>query len=146
MGMRGLVFGAGILGVLAVTGCDDSSSSDGVVVGTPVDAVASVVATVVAGPTISIGKIDRFPGGTAVVSSEHVLVGISCEAGVVTMTTRVGTFSGAMDCGAMPPVETIERFVGKAVAITISVGRLRIENPEAGSLELPASGTKQVEG
>jgi hypothetical protein len=114
-----------------------------VVVGAP---VASVVVTVAGEATATIGKIDRFPGGTAVVSSEHNLVGISCEAGAVTMTTSAGVFSGSMDCAAMPPSETIDRFVGKAVAITISETRLKIENPEAGSLDLPASGAKQVEG
>ena len=138
--MRGLVFGAVLLGMLAMTGCDDSSRGDGVAVGTP---VASVVATVEGEATTTIGKIDRFPGGTVVVSSEHVLVGISCEAGTVTLTTSVGMFSGAMDCGAMPPVETIDRFVEKAIAITISESQLRIENPEAGSLDLPARGVRQ---
>ena len=140
MGVRGLFAGAVMFGMLALVACDDSSPADGVVVGTP---VASVVAMVEGEATTTIGKIDRFPGGTVVVSSEHVLVGISCEAGAVTMTTSAGTLSGAMDCGAMPPAETIERFVGKAVAITISEGRLRIENPEAGSLDLPASGARQ---
>jgi hypothetical protein len=127
----------GLLGVLAFAGCDESLPIDRVAVGTP---VSSIVATVAGEATTTIGKIDRFPGGTAVVTSEHTLVGISCDVGTMTMTTSVGVFSGAMDCGAMPPVETIERFVGKAIAITISESRLKIENPEAGSLELPASG------
>ena len=45
------------------------------------------------GATVTVGKIERYPGGTAVVTSDYVLQSISCEGGrsVASATTGRGT-------------------------------------------------------
>jgi hypothetical protein len=109
------------------------------------DGRINVTTSVPSAPTVVIGKIDRFPGGTAVVTSEYVLQSMTCEAGVLTLTTSAGAFTGTMDCGQMVSPDIVGRFVGRPIVITISATRLRIEHPEAGSLDFPASGASQRE-
>ncbi len=108
--------------------CSDSGADD----------VRVTPPTVAAGGEATFGAIERFPGGTAVVTSPHTLVAITCDGTTVTMTTTAATFTGTMDCSAMPPADIIGRYIDRAVAITIGGGRLKIENPDAGSLDLPA--------
>ena len=109
-----------------IAACGDSS--DGVQLTTP-------------GPegVATIGQIEHFPGGQATITSDHVLVSISCENGVITMVTSAGRFTGTMDCQAQVGQDVLDRFVGKPIAITITDARLKIENPEAGSLDYPAT-------
>lgn len=113
-----------------ISACSDSGADDDVRVTTP---------TASNGPEATYGAIERLPGGTAVITSPHTLVAITCDGTTVTMTTTVATFTGTMDCKAMPPAEIIARYTDKTIAITIGGGRLKIENPEAGSLDLPAT-------
>jgi len=133
MGGRWLVVAGVVAAALLAAGCDDSSDGG----------IDVTTGTVGAGATVVVGKIERFPGGTAVVTSDHVLVAITCSAGTLTVTTSAGVFSGTMDCGQMATADVIDRFVGKAIVITISETRLKIENPEAGSLDFPAVGARQ---
>ena len=85
------------------------------------------------------GTINRLPNGVATVTSEYVLQSITCDAGRLTMITSAGSFVGTMDCAAQVTQENIDRFVGKPVLITITDTRLKIEHPEAGSLDYPAT-------
>ena len=91
------------------------------------------------GSESTFGAIERLPGGTAVITSPHTLVAITCSETTLTLTTTAGTFAGTMDCSAMPTTDIIERYTGKPIVITIGGGRLKIENPEAGSLDFPAT-------
>ena len=124
-------FTLAIVSALAVfvAACSDSSADD-VRVTTPTGSP---------GAEATYGAIEHLPGGTAVVTSPHTLVAITCDGMTVTMTTTAATFTGAMDCTAMPPAEIIARYIDKTIAITIGGGRLKIENPEVGSLDLPAT-------
>ena len=131
-GGRCLLVAGVVAAALLVAGCDDSSGGGN-----------DVRTETAAGATVTVGKIERFPGGTAVVTSDHVLQSIACEGGTLTLTTSAGAFSGSMDCAQMVEADVVGRFVGKAIAITISETRLRIENPEAGSLDFPASSARQ---
>lgn len=132
-GRWSLVAGGVALAAVLLVGCDDSSGGIAVSTGT---------AAAPAGATVVVGKVERLPGGTVVVTSDHVLQSIVCEGGVLTLTTSAGVFSGTMGCGQMVGADIVGRFVGKAVVITISDTRLRIEHPDAGSLDFPAAGAR----
>jgi hypothetical protein len=114
--------------------CDDSSPGDDVLITTPTAAPAEGT---------SIGKIDRFPGGTAVITSDHTLISITCQTEQLVMTTSVAVFTGDMPCDRMVPADVVERFVQKPITITIDGGRLKIENPESGTLDFPATNVAQ---
>lgn len=107
--------------------CDDDSG------GSVIEAPATV------GAEKTFGTISRLPGGFATITSDHVLESITCENGQLTMVTSAGRFVGTMDCTAQVPQETLDRFVGKPILITVTETRLKIENPEAGSLDYPAT-------
>lgn len=109
--------------------CDDESSGS-LVVQTP--------ATVGAEKTF--GTINHLPGGVATVTSDYVLQSITCDNGTLVLVTTNARFVGTMDCTAQVPQETIDRFIGKPIMITITETRLKIEHPEAGSLDYPATG------
>jgi hypothetical protein len=111
-----------------IAGCSDDGTDD--VVETPPSVTAQQ----------TFGSINRLPDGQATVVSDHVLQSITCTAGQLTMVTAAGSFVGTMDCTAQVPQETIDRFVGKPVLITVSDTRLKIEHPQAGSLDYPATG------
>ena len=85
------------------------------------------------------GTINHLPGGFATITSDHVLESITCENGQLTMVTSAGRFVGTMDCTAQVSQETIDAFVGKPILITVTDTRLKIENPDAGSLDYPAT-------
>jgi hypothetical protein len=85
------------------------------------------------------GSINHVGNGIATVTSDYVLQSISCDAGKLTMITAAGTFVGTMDCAAQVTQETIDRFVGKPVLIVVTDTRLKIEHPDAGSLDYPAT-------
>jgi hypothetical protein len=112
---------------LSLMACDDG----------PAGSIIESPATVSAEKTF--GTINRLPGGFATITSDHVLDSISCESGRLTIVTSAARFEGAMDCTAQVPQETIDDFVGKPIVITITDTRLKIENPDAGSLDFPAT-------
>ena len=87
----------------------------------------------------TIGKIERSAGGTAVVVNVHTLLTLSCINGQLVVRTNLETLAGSMDCARMIPQSEVERFLGLPIVITYAGGRLRIESPTAGTLELPAT-------
>lgn len=121
-----------ILAVIAtatlITACSDDDAGEGV-----------ILATATVGTEKTFGTINHLPGGAATITSDHVLESITCESGQLTMVTSAGRFVGTMDCAAQVSQETIDMFVGKPILITITETRLKIENPEAGSLDYPAT-------
>jgi hypothetical protein len=117
---------------LTTTACDDGDAP----------AVTEATRAVTPGAT-TIGRVDRLPNGTAVVTSDHTLVDIVCANGQLTMTTNIARFTGAMDCTSMAPPDIVQRYQGKPIAISITATRLKIDNPEAGSLDFPAANVTQ---
>ena len=85
------------------------------------------------------GSINHIGNGIATVTSDYVLESSTCDAGRLTVITAAATFVGTMDCAAQVTQETIDRFVGKPVLIVITDTRFKIEHPEAGSLDYPAT-------
>lgn len=85
----------------------------------------------------TLGKIDRLPGGTAVVTSVITLLDLTCADGQVIVKTNLTSIVGKMDCQQAVPQSTLERFYGQSVSITYAGGRLKIESVSAGSLDLP---------
>jgi len=95
--------------------------------------------TLAPGAEATYGVIDRLPGGTAVIRSDYTIATITCDAGVLRITTSGGAFTGGMDCATMPSDDVISLFTGKTVQVTITPARIRIDSPEVGSLDFPAS-------
>jgi hypothetical protein len=91
------------------------------------------------GAEATYGAIDRFPGGTAVVRSDYTVTAIACDAGKLRVTTTAGVFTGTMDCEAMVTPDIVDRFLDKPALVTITATRIKLENPEAGSLDFPAT-------
>lgn len=92
----------------------------------------------------TIGKIVHLPGGTAVASSVITLLGVTCTNGQVVVTTNNQTIRGKMDCAQIVPQATLERFYGQVVGISYARGRLRIESPSAGTIDLPVTEAASV--
>jgi hypothetical protein len=113
----------------AVMACGDSDSNGG----------GARVTTPNPGGEATFGAIERLPGGTAVITSDHVLVSVTCDTGAFSLTTTQRAFAGRMDCAAMPPPDVIARYVDQPVAIVIADGRLKMENPGIGSLDFPVT-------
>lgn len=126
--MRLVLFVLTLLTIGWLAGC--GGSDDGVTVTTP---------TVASGDNVTYGEIERLPGGTAVITSDHTFVSAVCDQGMITLTTTAARFTGNMDCAAMPTDEVINRFVDLQITINIGGGRLKIESPEGGSLDFPAT-------
>lgn len=87
------------------------------------------------------GSID-YTRQPPVVDSDYVLESMKCDAGTLTMVTSSGTFTGSMDCTAMPPDLVIAGFGNKQIVITITTTRLKIEAVAVGTLDLPAAGAR----
>lgn len=85
----------------------------------------------------TLGKIDRLPGGTAVVTSVITLLTVSCINGDLIVKTNLQLITGKMDCAQQIPQATLERFYGQAVTVGYAKGRLRIDSVSAGTLDLP---------
>ncbi len=85
----------------------------------------------------TLGKIDRLPGGTAVVSSLITLLDVTCANGQLIVKTNLKSIVGKMDCAQQIPQTTLDRFFGQAVSIAYADGRLRIDSVAAGTLDLP---------
>ena len=85
----------------------------------------------------TLGKIDRLPGGTAVVSSVITLLKVSCVNGDLIVTTNLHLITGKMDCAQQIPQATLEQFYGQAVMVGYAKDRLRIESISAGTIDLP---------
>lgn len=92
----------------------------------------------------TIGKIDRLPGGTAVISGAPTLLAIDCVDDQLTVRTDVDSIVATMDCRQQVPQQTRDLFIGKPVALAYSRQRLRIDSPAAGTLELPAKDARVV--
>lgn len=92
---------------------------------------------VVADPITSSYGVIVNTGGTPVITSDYVLEAMTCADGIFTMVTGAATFSGAMDCTAMPPDLAIAAFGNKPITIQISASRLKIEAIGAGTLDMP---------
>jgi hypothetical protein len=88
----------------------------------------------------TLGKIERLPGGTAVVSSALTLVTVACTNGHLTVTTNLQSIVGTMDCAQQIPHETLGRFYGQSVSISYANARLRIDSVSAGTIDLPVNG------
>ncbi len=88
----------------------------------------------------TLGKIERLPGGTAVVSNALTLVNVACANGQLTVTTNLQSIVGTMDCAQQIPQETLGRFYGQSVSISYANARLRIDSVSAGTLDLPVKG------
>jgi hypothetical protein len=121
-----------LLGML-LSACSDDDGGD------------SPTPTLAADPiTSSYGAIVN-TGGTPVITSDYVLESMTCADGVFTMVTAAGTFSGDMDCAAMPPDLAIAAFGNKPITILISPSRLKIEAIGAGTLDMPVVGADRQE-
>ena len=83
------------------------------------------------------GKIERLPGGTAVVSDVITLLNITCSNGVLIVSTNLKGILGKMDCAQQIPQSTLDRFFGQAVSVSYANGRLRIDSASAGTIDLP---------
>ena len=59
------------------------------------------------------GKIERLPGGTAVVSDVITLLNITCSNGVLIVSTNLKGILGKMDCAQQIPQSTLDRFSGR---------------------------------
>ena len=86
----------------------------------------------------TMGKIERLPGGTAVVSQVITLLNMTCSNGQLIVTTNLKSIAARLDCAQQDPQSTLDRFYGQAVGISYAKGRLRIESVSAGTLDLPA--------
>ena len=119
------------------------NNSDGNTTPAPDGTTTTATQTPTADGTTTIGKIDRFPGGTAVITSDHTLISITCANEQLILTTTAAVFTANMPCDRMVPPDVVDRFLQKPITITIADGRLKIENPEAGTLDFPATDVKQ---
>jgi hypothetical protein len=117
-----------LAGVLAASACGSSTGSKKVRNAEPFPE----------GETL--GKIERLPGGTAVVSSALTLVSVACANGQLTVTTNLQSIVGQMDCAQQIPQETLARFYGQSVSISYANARLRIDSVSAGTIDLPVNG------
>jgi hypothetical protein len=125
------LFVVGALLVVLTAGCDDGGGDGG-------DGSTDDPAAFEVGETV--GRIDRFAGGTAVPSDPRTLVALTCEGGRLRAETDVETVTGEMDCDRMLDAAIIANFVGQPVAIRYAEGgRLIIESLRAGTIELPVS-------
>jgi hypothetical protein len=86
-----------------------------------------------------IGKVQRSAGGTAAIEGVRTLLALTCREKQLIVTTNKESITAGMDCQQQPPQAALDRFLGRPVAVTYAGGRLRIENPSAGTLELPAA-------
>lgn len=93
----------------------------------------------------TLGAIERLPGGTPVLSDVRTFINLNCREGLMTLRTNAEIITGRMDCGQMPPQSIVDQFTGRPVAITYGEGRLRIESPEAGTLDLPVADAETAE-
>lgn len=93
----------------------------------------------------TLGRIDRLPGGTPVPTDVRTLLTIECQSEQLIVRTNLEQITAKMPCDRLLPGPIIERFLGQPVAITYDDSRLKIENPGAGSIELPAEDAIRTE-
>lgn len=114
--------------------------------------VATVVAACSVGTTVNrpstaqplaegqtIGGLDRAPGGTAVLSNVRSLLAASCASDTLLVRTTREVVQAKMDCTRNLPEARYQPFLGQPVVITYAAGRLRLESPTAGVIDLPVS-------
>lgn len=87
----------------------------------------------------TLGAIERLPGGTPVLSDVRTFINLNCRDGLMTLRTNAEVITGRMECGQTPPQSIVDQFTGRTIAISYAEGRLRIESPEAGTLDLPVT-------
>ncbi|MBI5285529.1 MAG: hypothetical protein HY874_10590 [Chloroflexi bacterium] len=75
--------------------------------------------------------------GTPIVA--RTLLSVTCREGVVVVRTNVDGISALMDCSRPVPQSSLDRFIGVPVIITYTGDVLRVENSNAGKLEIPAT-------
>ena len=96
-------------------------------------------------PGESLGKIERFAGGTVTVTDVRTLRGVQCEDGVVSVRTNVEAILAEMPCDRLLPQAILDRFFGQVVVIRYEPNRLIVENTTIGTMELPATAPRVLE-
>ncbi len=99
------------------------------------DKQASKARPMVAGEVL--GKIDA-PSADGTPTVARTLLSVTCREGVVVVRTNVGAISALNDCTRPVPQSSLDRFIGVPVIITYTGDVLRVENANAGKLEIPA--------
>ena len=85
-----------------------------------------------------LGKVDA-PSADGTPTIARTLLSVTCREGVVVVRTNVDGISALMDCSRPVPQSSLDRFIGVPVVITYTGDVLRVENSNAGKLEIPAT-------
>ena len=130
--VRGVMAASAIAGLGFVMACSSGNGRGGPYGGRP-------AATFVGSAGFAIGEIKRLPGGTAVPTDARTLVSAACDAGRLVVKTDRESVVGEMDCNLMIRRDVVDKFRGKAVAISYNGQRLRIESASEGTVEMTVS-------
>jgi hypothetical protein len=85
----------------------------------------------------TIGESSHPTGSAGTPTSVRTLLSVGCQSGRLTVRTNVEAIIAGIDCAKDQPSARYQPFLGQIVAITYTSGRLRFENPTAGTLEVP---------
>jgi len=90
----------------------------------------------------TIGEASHPAAGAGTPTSVRTLLSVGCQSGRLTVRTNMEEIIAGIDCAKDQPAARYQPFLGQIVAITYTSGRLRFENPTAGTIEVPVQQAK----
>jgi hypothetical protein len=90
----------------------------------------------------SIGEASHLVAGAGTPTGVRTLLSVGCQRGELTVHTNMESIIAGIDCTNDQPAARYQPFLGQIIAITYTGGRLRFENPTAGTLEVPVQQAK----
>ncbi len=79
-------------------------------------------------------------GATTATAGVRTLLAMACNDGQLIVRTNREGIVAQMDCTKAVPRSTLDRFLGQPVTITYKDAHLRIDNPQAGTIDAAAAG------